>query len=110
MIKASKGRNVETKFIRGVLYDSDVVDLMHLNILKEADFHQDSLTIREIVEKMTENRRFKDRSEIPLLVEIFERSFYGKMQIGRDLYEQFLYGLFHSVDQPKVIICKGEGD
>ena len=110
VIRASMGKHLETKYIRGVLYENDVVDLMHLNILNEAGFRQDDLTVREIIERMSSNWHFKDRSELPLLVEIFERSFYGKMQVDRYNYEQFLYGLSHSMVKPRVIICKGNED
>ena len=110
VIRASMGKHLETKYIRGVLYENDVADLMHLNILNEAGFRQDDLTVREIIERMSSNWHFKDRSELPLLVEIFERSFYGKMQVDRYNYEQFLYGLSHSMVKPRVIICKGNED
>jgi hypothetical protein len=110
VIEAGVGRRREMKFIRGVRYESDVIDLVRLNIIKETDFHNEDLTIREIIDKIPIGRNLKDRGELPLLVEIFERSFYGKMKLDRKGYEDFLYGLSKTMTKPKVIICKGDSD
>jgi len=110
MIEAGEGRHREMKFIRGVRYESDVIDLVRLNIIKETYFQNEDLTIREIIDKIPSGRNIKDRSELPLLVEIFERSFYGKMKLDRKGYEDFLYGLSKTMTKPKVIICMGDSD
>jgi hypothetical protein len=110
VIEAGVGRRREMRFIRGVRYESDVIDLVRLNIIKETDFHNEDLTIREIIDKIPIGRNIKDRGELPLLVEIFERSFYGKMKLDRKGYEEFLYGLSKTMTKPKVIICKGDSD
>jgi hypothetical protein len=97
----------ETKYIRAVHYGEDVVKHFRLNFFRISDVELSTLTPRELAEVLAQkySETISDRAQLFQLIRIFERTFYGKKEISRADYEDFLVSLSSSTTNPKVIIC-----
>ncbi|MDH2902285.1 MAG: hypothetical protein PXY39_15080 [archaeon] len=105
---------IDTKWIRAVHYNEDVVKLFQLNFLIGSSEEEEKnelrvLTAREIVNKIISEKTELIVSDSSLalftIARIFERALYGRKQISRDEYEDFLRSLSKALVNPKVIIC-----
>jgi hypothetical protein len=97
----------ETKWVRAVHYDEDVVKLFRLNLLNLSNVDLKSMTARELANLVSEKfpETIQDKSKLLGLTRIFERAFYGHKEIARKEYESFLLNLSGGLAKPKVIIC-----
>lgn len=97
----------ETKHVRAVHYSEDVIKHFRLNFFRISDEELSTLTPRELAEVLANrySESISDPEQLFRLIRVFERAFYGKKEISRADYEQFLVSLSRSVIDPKVIIC-----
>jgi hypothetical protein len=97
----------DTKSIRAVHYNEDVIKHFRLNFFRISDEELSNLTPRELGELLHQkySESISDRAHLFRLIRVFERAFYGKKEISRADYEEFLISLSSSITNPKVIIC-----
>jgi hypothetical protein len=84
-----------------------VIKHFRLNFFRISDDELRTLTPRELAGLLAEkySETISDRSQLFKLIRVFERAFYGKKEISRSDYEEFLFSLSSSIKDPKVIIC-----
>lgn len=106
-LSAASGNARDKKFVRAVHYNEDVIKHFRLNFFKISEDELQSLTPRELVGVLTSKykKEIADSTKLFELIRIFEKAFYGRKEISRADYEDFLISLSRSLANPKVIIC-----
>ena len=105
MVKAANGRLTDIKWFRAVDYSDDIRKFFHMNFMDENSSVKDSTTPRELIEKIIKVSDPSVSTQLEIVLESFERSFYGHKPVGRSDYERYLRGLASSVPNAKIIIC-----
>ena len=105
MVKAADGRMTDIKWFRAVDYSDDIRQFFHMNFMDENGSVKDSTTPRELIEKIIKGSDPSVSTQLEIVLESFERSFYGHKPVCRTDYERYLRSLASSVPNAKIIIC-----
>lgn len=99
----------DCKWVRAVVYQQDVVKQFRVN-MPNLDQTASQLTVREVAREMIALQgKVKDSSALSHMIRVFERAFYGRKNIERAEFEEFLLGVKMALPEPKAVVCGPKG-